>query len=135
MSNGDLITQILSKEEKPGKAFFDQYYGGLLDGLKTREVTPLFDVLEFSAKNENNDLITLEVATDFKNLDSTKAQNEYIKLNIFLEQVKNTKQKTGFFNNELYDKTWQIADQKFEEIKNYNCYCKLVKVNENMRLY
>ena len=22
-----------------------------------------------------------------------------------------------------------------EEIKNYNCYCKLVKVNENMRLY
>ena len=120
MSNGDLITQILSKEEKPGKAFFDQYYGGLLDGLKTREVTPLFDVLEFSAKNENNELITIEVATDFKNLDSTKAQNEYIKLNNFLEQVKNTKQKTGFFNNELYDKTWQIADQKSEEIKDYN---------------
>ena len=22
-----------------------------------------------------------------------------------------------------------------EEIKNYNCYCKLVKVNENTRLY
>tara|TARA_R100001460_G_scaffold104741_1_gene150677 strand:+ start:384 stop:578 length:195 start_codon:yes stop_codon:yes gene_type:complete len=36
-----------------------------------------------------------------------------------------------YFKKFLDNQTIKIG----EEIKNYNCYCKLVKVNENMRLY
>ncbi len=137
MSNGDLITQILSKEEKPGKAFFDQYYGGLLDGLKTREVTPLFDVLEFSAKNENNELITIEVATDFKNLtgDGPDASG----LRSYAKELTGVRKKLyqngrlGMIIDGTGDDYAKISREKKElEEKGYDCY--MVFVNTTLEV-